>query len=168
MAAPTFQDKISLLQHGHLPAGNRLTFSAAELYQWLEADAGYWAAYGATNLRFTLGQGRATAFADVDFLKARKAATGEDSGWLLRNLFSGRKPVVVTARFFSVSGRARVDVERVEVNGIPVEGRALDFLVQDFVRPNFPDARVSEWFPMDYHVDHFTVAPTGVTFYVQK
>ena len=162
------QDKLNLLQHGHPPAGSRITITAAELRNWLRDDQAFWAAYGATNVRLTLSSGRATAFADIDFLKARKATTGEDAGWLLRNLFSGRKPVSVTARFSSMDGRARVDVERVEVNGIPVEGPALDLLIQDFVKPNFPDARVSEWFRMDYRVDHFTVVTGGVTVHIGK
>ena len=168
-AAPaSLHDKLNLIQNGRQPAGSQVVLTAPELLRWLAEDQAYWAAYGATNIRFTLASGRATAFADIDFLKARKAATGEDAGWIARNLFSGRKPVAVTARFSSLAGRARVDVERVEVNGIPVEGPALNYLVQDIVRPNFPDAHVSEWFPMLYRIDHFTVASSGVTIYIGK
>lgn len=161
-------DKIRLLQEGRLPAGSRVVLSPPELRQWLHDEAPYWASFGVTNIRFTPGTGRATGSADIDFLKARKAATGQDAGWLLRNLFSGQRPVTVTARFSSAAGRARVDVEHLEVNGIQVKGPALDLLMREFVTPNFPDAKLGVWFPLDYRVDHFTVTPLGIAIHVGK
>lgn len=166
--ARSAHDKIRVLRTGKPPAGTRILLSGSELRAWVQDEAAYWASFGATNLRFTLGQGRATAVGDINFLKAHKAATGQEANWLLKNLFSGTRPISVTARFSSAGGKGRVDVERVEVNGISVEGVALDYLIQDYVKPNFPDARVSEWFPMDFRVDHFTVAPSGVTVVIGK
>ena len=99
----------------------------------------------------------------VDFLKLRKAATGQEPGWVMKNLFSGERPVVVTARLTSRAGKARVDVERVEVSGVPLEGRALDFVIDDYIRPTFPTTKVSEWFQLGYHLDHVTISPAGVT-----
>ena len=166
--ARSAHDKLHVLQHGHPPAGTRISLNNAELRAWVKDEAAYWASFGATNLRFNLGPNRATGTADIDFLKARKAATGQDAGWLLKNLFSGTRPVSVTARFSSEGGRGRVDLERVEVNGVAVDGLALDYLIQDYVKPNFPEARVSEWFPLDYRIERFSVNPTGVTAVIGK
>jgi hypothetical protein len=114
------------------------------------------------NLRISLAAGRATGYADVDFLRLRTAA-GVQSGWILRPILSGERPVSVKARFDSRNGRARVDVERVEVSGIPIEGRALELLVDDYLRPTFPDVRIAQWFGLRYNIERFTVAPSGVT-----
>jgi hypothetical protein len=162
------EDKLRLIQSGHPPAGTRIVLSPGEIRQWLHNDEAFWAKWGVTNIRLDLGTGRATAFADIDFLKARKTATGQDSNWLLRNLFSGKKPIAVTARFASMGGRGRVDIERLEVNRIPIQGPALELLMEDFVRPHFPEAKVGEWFRMDYRVESFSVAPTGVAIRIGK
>lgn len=72
--------------------------------------------------------------------------------------------MVVTARFASRNGRARVvDVERVEVSGIAIEGHTLEFVIEDYLRPTFPDVVVNEWFGLRFGVERFTVAPGGVT-----
>jgi hypothetical protein len=114
-------------------------------------------------VRIELGDGRATGYATVDFLKIRRAATGDEAGWLLKNLFAGERPVVVAARFASEQGRARVDVERVEISGIAIEGHALEFVIEDYLRPTFPDVLVNEWFGLRFGIAKFTVTRTGVT-----
>ncbi|MCU1327312.1 MAG: hypothetical protein JWN34_2682 [Bryobacterales bacterium] len=162
------QDKFRLIQSGQPRAGARIVITPAELRQWLRDEDASWEAYGVSNIRLNLGTARATAYADVDFLKARKATTGQDAGWLLRNLFSGRKPIAVTARFTSANGRGRVDIERLEVSGIPVEGAALGLIVDEFVKPSFPDAKVGEWFSMDYRIERFAVTPAGVIVTIGK
>ena len=164
----TARQKLNLLEHGKPPAGTRISLSDTELRASIRDEASYWASFGASNLRFTLGQGRATASGDVDFLQAHKAATGQDANWLLKNLFSATRPVSVTARFSSADGKGRVDLERVEVNGVAVDGAALDYLIQAYVKPNFPETLVSAWFPMDYRIHHFTVAPSGITLVIGK
>ncbi|MDE3195594.1 MAG: hypothetical protein KGN84_04580, partial [Acidobacteriota bacterium] len=80
----------------------------------------------------------------------------------------GERPVVVKARFESRNGRARVDVERVEISGIAIEGSALDFVVENYVRPTFPDVKVNEWFGLRHGIDHFAVAQPGVTVVMRR
>jgi hypothetical protein len=134
----------------------------------MQDEARYWAPDSARNLRLDLAQSRATGSADIDFLKLRQATTGEEPGWLMKNLFAGERHVVVTARFESRGHQARVDVERVEVSGVPIEGRTLDLLIQYYLRPTFPDAKVGEWFGLKYGVERFTVAPTGVVVFIGR
>jgi hypothetical protein len=115
------------------------------------------------DVRVELGDGRATGYATIDFLKIRQAATGEEPGWLLKNLFAGERPVVVTARFASEHGRARVDVERVEISGSAIEGHTLEFVIEDYLRPTFPDVVVNEWFGLRFGIERFTVTRAGVS-----
>jgi hypothetical protein len=160
--------KFDAIETGKAAPGSRIVFSAAELNAWLADAAKTYVPEGARNVRMVLGASRATGYADIDFVRLRQAATGESAGWLMKNLFSGERPVRVTARFESRNGEARVTVERVEISGVAIEGAALDFAIDAFVRPEFPNAVVSEWFPLRYNVDHFTVNPSGVVVFIRR
>ncbi|MES1262054.1 MAG: hypothetical protein ABUS49_09980 [Acidobacteriota bacterium] len=159
--------KLESIERGRT-GGSRVVFTSAELNAWVGDQTRALAPQGARNPRLELGSGLATGYADIDFLKLRQAATGEAPGWLMKNLFSGVRPVKVIARIQSRNGRARVDVARVEVSGIAIEGPALDFLIEDFVRPLFPNAIVSEWFELQHGVDHFTVNTTGIAVFMRR
>lgn len=160
--------KFNRIGSGKLPTGTRVDLSSAELNAWAADEARLYAPGATRDIRLRLGAGSATAFMTVDFLKLRQAATGESPGWLMRNLFSGERPVMVSGRFESGNRRARVDVDRVEVSGVPIEGATLNFLIENFLRPTFPDVKVNEWFALGFHIDRFTVLPAGVSVFVGK
>jgi len=155
--------KLEAIEAGRFPAGSSVVFTAREINAWITDEARARVLRGARNLRLEMGTGQATGYGDIDFLKLRQNATGAAPGWLLKNLFSGERPVKVTAHFQSRSGRGRVDVDKVEISGVAIEGTALEFLMDDFVLPMFPDAKVSQWFDLEHGVDHFTVSPANVT-----
>jgi hypothetical protein len=52
-----------------------------------------------------------------------------------------------------------VYLRRVEIAGISVSGSALDFLVDTFVMPVFPDARVNRPFPLVGNIERVEVRP---------
>lgn len=156
--------KLGAIEAGTATPGSRIVFSPAEVNAWIQTEGKpRFPQGGVRDLRIELGAGRATGYGTIDFLKIRQAATGEEAGWLMKNLFAGERPVMVTARFTSEHGRARVDVERVEISGIAIEGRTLEFVIEDYLRPTFPDVVVNEWFGLRFGIDRFTVAPAGVT-----
>jgi hypothetical protein len=159
-------EKFARIETGKLPAGSRVDLSAAELNAWAADEARLYAPGAARNVRLQLTASGATGSLLIDFLKLRQAATHEDPGWIERNLFAGERQVTVTARFESGNRRARVDVERVEVSGVPIEGAALDFLIQNWLRPTFPDVKVNQWFELGFRMDRFTVAPGGVSVFI--
>ena len=171
-AAPSTADiahqKFARIGTGTLAAGTRVDLTATELSAWAADEARLYAPGAARNIRLELTDGGATGSLLVDFLKLRQAATGEPPGWLLKNLFAGERPVTVTAHFESRNRRARVDVERVEVSGVPIEGQALDFLIQNFLRPTFPDVKVDQWFDLGFRMDRFTVSPAGASVFIGK
>jgi hypothetical protein len=80
----------------------------------------------------------------------------------MSKLLAGEKPVRVTARIQSASGLAQVDVERVEIAGIVIEGKMLDYLIHNFLIPHFPEAKVGEKFELAHHIDHLDVKPDAV------
>lgn len=154
--------KLGLIEAGTVPHGSRVSFSRPEIDGWMQEEARYRVPHGLSSLRLDLTASRATAYANIDFLKVQQATSGGDPGWLIRNLFAGERPVMVTAHFDSANGRARVDVEKVEISGVPIQGAALDFVIANYVRPTFPDVKVNEWFPLHFGVERFTVGPAGV------
>lgn len=161
-------EKVGKIETGRVASGSRVFFSAAELNAFMREEARSRVPGGVRDLRFSLANNRATGYAMVDFVKLRQTATGQAPGWVAQNLFAGERPVAVTARLSSQNGKARVDVERVEVSGVPIYGRALDFLIDDYVKPMFPGARVSEWFAMGYQVDRLDLSPAGMTVVVKR
>lgn len=160
--------KFASLESARLPAGTRVDLSTEELNAWANQKARIYAPGAARNLRLELRDGEATGYALIDFVKLRQAATGEESSWLMRNLFSGERPVMVQARVQSQNRRARVDVLRVEVSGIPIQGSALDFLIRNWLRPTFPDAHVNEWFRLGLRIERFTVTPRGSSVFIAR
>jgi hypothetical protein len=108
-----------------------------------------------------LGAGSATGSAIIDFLKLRQAS-GKASGWVMQKLLAGERQVRVTARIKSGSGRAVVDVERVEISGVTIDGKMLDFLIENYLIPQFPEAKIGQPFELAHRVDRLEVAPDAV------
>jgi hypothetical protein len=160
--------KLDAIESGRLRPGSRVEFSASGLNAWIREEAGQYFPGAVTNLRLDLANNAATASGNVDFVKLRQTATGESPGWIMRNLFSGERSVVVSARVASSGGNARVDVDRIEISGVPIEGRALDLLIQTYVRPTFPDVKLSEWFRLADRVDHLSITPSGAAVFIGR
>jgi hypothetical protein len=58
--------------------------------------------------------------------------------------------------------------ELVEISGVAIEGATLDFVIQIFLRPTFPDVKVDQWFDLGFRIDRFTVSPAGVSVFIGK
>ena len=75
--------------------------------------------------------------------------------------------MVVTAKISSGAGKATVYLQRVEVDGIPIEGSALDFLIQNYLLPNYPSAKINRPFDLRYRMDRLEVSP-GIAYVVMQ
>ena len=166
--ADVAQQKFDHIDSGKLRAGTRVDLSTAELNAWAASEARIYAQGATRNIKLELTVGAAKGTMLMDFLKLRQAATGEQPGWLMKNLFGGERLVTVTAHFESRNRRARVDVDRVEVSGVPIEGTTLDFLIENWLRPTFPDVKINEWFDLGFRMDRFTVSPVGASVFIGK
>jgi hypothetical protein len=143
--------KFALIEQDRAPAGSRVTLTASELGAYARVQAEVIAPGAVHDPKLTITPGHAEAFAMIDFLHLPQV--GAQPGWILRKLLEGQRPLRVRVRIQSVNGRARVDVERVEISGVAMEGRTLDFLLSQFVIPSFPEAKTGVWFGLSHGIE---------------
>jgi hypothetical protein len=155
------KQKLSIIEAEKMKPGSVLVFSPAEVNAYAQHQVRRNGVAGVRDPYFEIHNGRMRASALIDFLKLQET-NGEPPGWLMRQLLSGERPVTVDLRVMSNGGRCRVDVERLEVSGVPVEGRGLEFLIDHFFRPRFPDAKIGQWFELQYRLEAIELGPNGV------
>jgi len=152
------KQKFDLIESERLKPGSRLDLSAGELTAYADVEA----PPGVRNPRIQLVSPEvATGTALIDFGKLERAQ-GYQPGWLMSKLLDGERPVSVTARIQSAAGRARVDVQRVEIAGLEMDGRTLDFLIRNFLLALYPDAAVGRPFDLGHRIEKLDVQPKGV------
>ena len=151
--------KFDSIEADRLPSGARVLLTIPELNAWVVKEA----PAGIRNPRLRVSaRDIATGAALIDFGKLERSA-GLQPGWLMSKILDGERPVSVTARVRSSAGRATVDIQRVEVSGIVTDGRTLDFLIQNFLIPMYPDAIVGRPFALGHRIERLDVAPNAVT-----
>jgi hypothetical protein len=147
--------------------GSRISISSQEINAYVEHELPLVAPKGIRRPHVDLhGNNTATGSALVDFIQLR-SAQGKPTNWLLRKLLEGEKEVKVTTHVSSGNGTATVNVERVEVGGLPIQGAALDFLINNYLMPNYPEAKIGRPFQLHQRVDRIEVAP-GVAYITLK
>ena len=80
----------------------------------------------------------------------------------MTKLLSGERPIRVTTRIRSAAGAATVDVESVEISGFTIDGAMLDYLIEHYLVPQFPEAKVGTPFRLDHRIDRLEVKPSAV------
>ena len=149
--------KFRSIEKAQVKPGARIAIPENELNAYVTTELPKVAPPGVRNPRVDLtGDNIATGRALIDFLKLR-SARGKSSNWLMRKLLDGEREVAVTTRVRSANGTATVFVDRVEVSGMPIEGAALDFLIDNYLRPNYPDAKIGQPFALAYKMDRLEV-----------
>jgi hypothetical protein len=161
------QHKLDLIERGRLKPGSHVSLTSGEINAFVEQELPKAVPQGVRQPKLDLGAGTATGSALIDFLKLERAQ-GNPPGWLMRQLLQGEHPVTVTARIISGGGRATVDVQRVEVSGIAVEGRMLDYLIRNYLQAYYPDAKVGQPFEMNHRIDRLDIQPTRVDVIIRK
>ena len=141
------QRKIDLIQNSRARPGAVFSFSVSELNAWVRYKVPQVAPEGVRRPRLELGDGTATAYALVDFVKVRHGQ-GQSTNWLIAKLIEGEKPVMVKARIESGHGRATVYLQRVEIGGLAVSGNTLDVMIRTFFLPLYPNAKIDEPFDL--------------------
>jgi hypothetical protein len=159
--------KLDQIAKERLSAGAHVSLTPKELNAYAEHEVKRVAPDGIRNPRLELGSGVATGTAMIDFAKVR-TAQGNPPGWFMSRLLSGEHAVSVTARFQSAGGKARVDVQRVEVSGIPIEGQVLDWMIDNYLRPRYPEAKIGQPFELGHRVDRVEVKPSGVNVHIGR
>lgn len=153
--------KFQAIDKQSVKPGTRVEITSQELNAYVQAELPAVAPKGIRSPQVQLqGDNTATGTALIDFVKMRSAG-GKQSSWLFRKLFSGEREVAVTTQIRSGGGQATVYLKKVEVSGIPIEGAALDFLVENYLMPNYPKAKIGRPFALHKRVDRIEVTPSA-------
>ena len=159
--------KMDRLERDETPAG-WLTFTLKEVnILAAEVVAREMPGGGVTRTNVELGRNRAIGSARIDFAKVREGA-GETPGALARLLLGGEKDVSVEAAFRSAGGTCQIDVVRVVISGFEIQGRLLDWLVENYVVPLYPTAKVGMPFEIGYHVERLEISPARVRVHIVR
>jgi hypothetical protein len=161
------QHKFDLIENGRVRPGSRVSLSERELNAYVQQELPKVVPQGVREPKLQLGPGTATGSALIDFLKL-ESAHGTSPGFLLRQLLQGERPVTVTARISSGNGRATVEVESVDVGGMTIQGRLLDYLIRNYLHAYYPDAKVGQPFDMSYRIDRLEIQPARVNVFMKR
>jgi len=155
------QRKFDLIEAGHLKPGSRVDLTPSELSAYVEHEVPM-VTGGVRQPRLTLLRPEvAEGSALINFAELRRSQ-GSPPGWLMSRLLDGERPVTVTARIRSAAGQATVDVLSVQISGVTLDGKTLDFLIQHFLLPLYPDAAVGRPFELGDRIEKLDVQPRGV------
>lgn len=161
------QRKFQQIDKRQIKSGTKVSISSGEINAYVENELPKVAPPGIRRPQVTLnGNDSATGSALIDFVKLR-SAQGKQPGWILRTLLQGEHEVQVKAHVRSGNGQATVDLEEVAIAGVQISGSALDFLVQNYLLPHYPDAKIGEPFELPKTVDRIEVRP-GVAYVVTR
>jgi hypothetical protein len=163
----SIQRKMDDIVKEHTRPGDRIHMSLREMNAYLYAQAQAIAPKAVHNTKVELAEGGGTASANINFLELNKARGGQ-ANWLMEKMLDGERFVKVSVHVLSDHGKARVNVDRVEVGGAAISGAPLDYLIQNYVVPQFPNAKVDQWFTMEHHMDHFEIHQSGATVVIGK
>jgi len=159
--------KFSTIEHYRSKPGSRVPISSRELNAYIATELPQVAPDGIRDPSVELHGGNiATGRAKINFVRIQHAR-GKASNWLMGTLLNGEHDVAVTARVDSANGIATVHLQLVEVSCVPLEGAALDFVIQHYLLPNYPNARIDQPFQLHYKMDHFEVQP-GIAYVVMQ
>lgn len=155
------QRKFQMIEDGHLRPGSRVHLTVGELNAYVEHElpmvTGGVRQPQLAILRPEVAQGTAR----INFAEVRRSQ-GSPPGWLMSHILEGERPVTVTARIRSSGGHATVDVLSVQISGVTLDGRTLDFLIQHFLLPLYPEAAVGRPFELGDRIERLDVQPGGV------
>lgn len=161
------QRKLDAIEAHRIPRGSVVTFTPQEINAWARVTVPQTVPEGIRDPRVDLGQGAATGFAVVDFLKMRQGK-GESTNWLMQRLIEGERPLKVSVRLESGGGRCIVYLTRVEISNVSANATVLDFLIKTFFVPLYPDAKINETFDLSDDIDRIDITPSQVKVTIKR
>jgi hypothetical protein len=136
------------------------TLTADEISAYVN-EGGVTLPVGVENVKFSGRSGTVTAVTRVDF---DKITAGKSSMNPLMMLFSGQHDVTVTADAQGSQGRATVNVQTVEIDGVTVPRAALEFFVSRYLQPKYGNSvGLNNNFAMPSHVDSAVIGNNTLT-----
>ncbi|MEP7366160.1 MAG: hypothetical protein ABI972_23120 [Acidobacteriota bacterium] len=159
-AAPrSMRAKLDAIENKQVPSGETIHFARQELLDYAREELVRNKVSGIRNANFVLANNYATCSASIDFHRVQESVQGRPPGMLSRLLLSGERDVEVELRLSSERGWCRVDVLSVEVDGWDVSGRALDWLIDNYVKSRYPRAKINAWFELESNIKQVALTP---------
>lgn len=150
--------KLDAIQSRKAAPGSSIAFSKREIEEWARVEVPKEVGPGFREPQAELGDNVATGRALLDFAKLQRAR-GATSNWFMDKLISGERPVAATLEIKSANGWATVSLRRLEVSGIVATGQVLDFLINTFFMPLYPNAKIGKPFELDDDVENVAIRP---------
>jgi hypothetical protein len=154
------QQKVNLIQKDRWPTNRSILFNSQELLAlgMVQIDA---VAPGAVERpQLTLVRDGATANAVINFDRLKQSSSGKNLAgeWLYSRFLTGEHPVTVTVEVSSGEGKMTVHPSAVSISGVTLSGGGLEFLLNSFVLPRYPDAVIDRPFPLGDNIDRIQVS----------
>ncbi len=159
--------KLDLIEAGKVPRGSVINFPQQEINAWARVRVPEIVPEGLRDMRVELGMNTAAGYAIVNFLKMRQAQ-GTSTNWLISKIIEGERPLKVSVRLESGGGRCTVYLTGVDLSNVSANKTVLDFLLNTFFRPLYPDAKINEPFDLDYNIDRIEIRPTGARVTIKR
>ena len=128
------------------------------------AEGGVKMPKGVSHLRLSSHDTTVDAHADVDF---EQIMQGRSSSNPLYSLFSGTHDVHAVAQASGTGGIGTIRVQSIDFDGVTIPQFALEWFVQHYLTPKYPNVGVSSTFKLPLRIDSATVE-TGKVRLVQR
>lgn len=142
-----------IAENGRLarPQSKTTVLTAAEIDAYL-AEGGVALPDGVQRVRFSSVPAVVTAAARIDFDRLT-ASRRVNNPWMAL-LFTGAHDVYVEAQATGSGGVGSVRIESVTLDGVKVPRAAMQFLVDNYLRPRYgPNVGLDSRFPLPAHID---------------
>jgi len=109
---------------------------------------------GVRSIRFTGQNGvlNTTARVDFDAITAQSRSSNP-----LLSLFSGVHDVHAVAHASGSGGKGRVDIDSIDIDGVSVPRMALQFFLDRYVTPKYPEVGMTSIFALPARIDTATI-----------
>lgn len=115
---------------------------------------------GVKKLRLEGRSGVVTAYVNVDFDEIR---AGQRSANPMLSVFNGQHDVRVEASASGTGGQGKVSVHEVTIDGFSVPRMALEYFVNKYISPKYPNIGIDSEFQLPDRIDLATVGYHKVT-----
>ncbi len=153
--------KLDLIQKDRWPSSDSISFNSQELVALGMGQINAAAPGAVERPQLTLVREGATASAVINFDRLRQSSSSTNSTgeWLYSRFLTGEHPVTVTVEVSSGAGKMTVHPTVVTISGVTLSGSGLEFLLNTFVLPRYPDAIIDRPFPLRENVERIQVSP---------
>ena len=164
-AYTSMEKKIAILEAGPKDTSQTVNLTQDELNAFLN-EGGVQLPEGLSNVKFDLRSAVVRATSEVNF---DQLAGGHGGGGnpIFSALFSGTHDVEAEAQASGTNGEGTVTIQSVKLDGVQVPKSALEYLIQHYVKPKYPQAGMTTTFELPAKIDT-AVVQQGQVELVQK